>query len=83
MRIDKYLKVSRLIKRRELAKEMLDKGMIKVNGRVAKPALEIKPGDLVALTSPSGKTVEFTILKTLDYTTSEEAGSMYEMKEGQ
>ena len=45
MRLDKFLKVSRVIKRRTLAKEICDQGNVLVNGRVAKAGLEIKPGD--------------------------------------
>ncbi|NMA52265.1 MAG: RNA-binding S4 domain-containing protein [Peptococcaceae bacterium] len=45
MRLDKFLKVSRVIKRRTLAKEVCDQGHVSVNGRVAKAGLEVKPGD--------------------------------------
>ncbi|WP_413376987.1 RNA-binding S4 domain-containing protein [Alkalihalobacillus sp. 1P02AB] len=45
MRLDKFLKVSRLIKRRTLAKEVCDKGRIAVNGQVAKAGTNVKPGD--------------------------------------
>ncbi|MCY0879637.1 MAG: RNA-binding S4 domain-containing protein [Firmicutes bacterium] len=54
MRIDKYLKVSRLIKRRTLAKEALDQGRVSVNGRVVKASYEVKVGDLIELNLPSG-----------------------------
>ncbi|TEB17201.1 ribosome-associated heat shock protein Hsp15 [Pelotomaculum sp. FP] len=47
MRLDKFLKVSRVIKRRTLANEMCDQGHVSVNGRVAKAGLEIKPGDIL------------------------------------
>jgi|LSQX01.1.fsa_nt_gb ribosomal 50S subunit-recycling heat shock protein len=49
MRLDRYLKVSRLIKRRTVAKEVADGGSILVNGKVAKPATEIKIGDELEL----------------------------------
>ena len=49
MRLDKFLKVSRLIKRRTLAKEVADVGRIEVNGRVAKPSTELKVGDVLRL----------------------------------
>lgn len=45
MRLDKFLKVSRIIKRRTLAKEVAEAGRIKVNGKVAKPATEVKEAD--------------------------------------
>ena len=54
MRIDKYLKVSRIIKRRTLAKEALDLGKVWVNGRVVKAAYEIKVGDEISLDIPGG-----------------------------
>ena len=47
MRLDKFLKVSRVIKRRTLANELCDQGHVSVNGRVAKAGIEIKPGDIL------------------------------------
>ena len=47
MRLDKFLKVSRVIKRGTLANEVCDQGHVSVNGRVAKAGLEIKPGDIL------------------------------------
>lgn len=49
MRLDKFLKVSRLIKRRTLAKEVCDRGQVSINGRVAKASAEVKPGDLLSI----------------------------------
>jgi len=49
MRLDKYLKVSRLIKRRTLAKEVATAERIEINGRIAKPASVVKPGDKITL----------------------------------
>lgn len=49
MRIDKFLKVSRLIKRREIAKQLCDAGAITINGKIAKPMSEINPGDKIEL----------------------------------
>lgn len=49
MRLDKYLKVSRLIKRRTVAAEAADAGHITVNGKVAKPSTDIKVGDMLEL----------------------------------
>ncbi len=49
MRLDKYLKVSRVIKRRTLAKEVCDRGQVEVNGRVAKAGTDIKPGDIITV----------------------------------
>jgi ribosomal 50S subunit-recycling heat shock protein len=47
LRLDKFLKVSRVIKRRTLANELCDQGHVSVNGRVAKAGIEIKPGDIL------------------------------------
>ena len=49
MRIDKYLKLTRLIKRRTVAKELLDRGYFTLNGKVAKPSSEVKIGDIITL----------------------------------
>ncbi|MBC7104504.1 MAG: RNA-binding S4 domain-containing protein [Firmicutes bacterium] len=49
MRLDKFLQVSRLVKRRVLAKEMCERGQVRVNGGIAKPAREVAVGDLVAI----------------------------------
>jgi len=49
LRIDKYLKVSRLIKRRTLACEACDQGRIKINDKVAKPSSEVKVGDIIEI----------------------------------
>ena len=49
MRLDKYLKVSRIIKRRTIAKELADRGRILINDRVAKPSSEVKAGDILEL----------------------------------
>lgn len=49
MRLDKFLKVSRLIKRRSVAKEVADLNRSDINGKVAKPASQVKVGDLITL----------------------------------
>ncbi|MBP5154563.1 MAG: RNA-binding S4 domain-containing protein [Lachnospiraceae bacterium] len=49
MRLDKYLKVSRLIKRRTVANEACDAGRVTVNGKVARASLEVKPGDVIEI----------------------------------
>jgi len=50
MRIDKYLKIARVIKRRTIAKDILDFGFVKINGKVAKPSSEVKIDDIIELT---------------------------------
>lgn len=49
MRLDKYLKVSRLIKRRTIANEACDAGRVTINGRAAKASAEVKAGDIIAI----------------------------------
>ncbi len=49
MRLDKYLKVSRLIKRRTVANEACDAGRVTVNGKVAKASVEVKAGDVIEI----------------------------------
>ena len=61
MRLDKFLKVSRIIKRRTVANEAADDGRISVNGRVVKPSYEVKVGDIVEIKF-GGKTSKFKIV---------------------
>ena len=64
MRLDKYLKISRIIKRRTVAKEACEQGRVEVNGKVAKPGLELKEGDVIKITFGSNELkVEVTSLK--------------------
>ncbi len=49
MRLDKYLKVSRIIKRRTVANEACTGGRVEINGRVAKPGADVKPGDRITI----------------------------------
>ncbi|HHU13505.1 MAG TPA: RNA-binding S4 domain-containing protein [Clostridiaceae bacterium] len=56
MRIDKFLKVSRIIKRRTVASEMTQAGRVVINGVKAKPATNVKPGDIVEIGFGQGKT---------------------------
>ena len=62
MRLDKYLKVSRIIKRRTVANEAADNGRISVNGKVVKPSYEVKVGDVVEIKF-GDKVSRFEILK--------------------
>lgn len=76
MRLDKFLKVSRLIKRRTLAKEVADQGRIKINGMVAKASSDVKVGD--ELTVQFGrKIVTAKIEKIVETTKKDEASNMY------
>ncbi len=76
VRLDKYLKVSRIIKRRTVAKEVCDKGRIAVNGREAKPGAEIKPGDQLVI-SFGKKTLVVEVLLTPETVRASEAQDLY------
>ncbi len=77
MRIDKFLKVSRLIKRRALAKDVTDSERILVNNRVVKPSYQVKVGDLISIIFGT-KTIVVRVLKIDNSTKKEDATSMYE-----
>lgn len=76
MRLDKFLKVSRLIKRRTLAKEVADQGRISINGNQAKASSTVKVGDELAIKFGQ-KLVTVKIEAIKDTTKKEEAASMY------
>ena len=76
MRLDKYLKVSRIIKRRTLAKEAVDKGCVLINGKTAKASSPVKIGDILAV-NYKDKKEEFEILEIFEYATEEKAEKMY------
>ena len=81
MRLDKYLKVSRLIKRRTVANEVSDMGRILVNGNVAKPSKQLKVGDVIII-EYAHKNVEVRVLKVPENNVSiQEASSLYEIVE--
>ncbi|MBO4326573.1 MAG: RNA-binding S4 domain-containing protein [Clostridia bacterium] len=78
MRIDKFLKVSRVIKRRTVANEACDAGRVTINGRPAKASADVKEGDIVEVGFGSGKT-RFKVLKVSENVRKEDAGGMYEL----
>lgn len=78
MRLDKYLKVSRLIKRRPVANEACDAGRITVNGRVAKASLNVKVGDVIEI-SFGDKLVKVEVLSTQETYNKDEAKELYKM----
>ena len=78
MRLDKYLKVSRIIKRRPIAKEVADKGRIKVNGVLAKSSTDLKVNDEVEVRF-GNKLLTVKVLEMLDSTKKEDASQMYEI----
>ena len=76
MRLDKFLKVSRLIKRRTVANEACDAGRVSVNGQVAKASVKVKVGDIIE--SQFGtKTVKVEVLDIQETTKKEEAKDLF------
>jgi ribosomal 50S subunit-recycling heat shock protein len=80
MRLDKFLKVSRLFKRRTVAKDIADNDRVFVNGRLAKPSTEIKVGDTIKIIYGS-KILSLRALILVDQTKKDDAAKMYEILE--
>ena len=76
MRLDKYLKVSRLIKRRTVANEACDNGRISVNGRVVKASYDVKVGDKIEI-SMGTRTVAVEVLLVAETVRKDDAAAMY------
>ena len=76
MRLDKYLKVSRLIKRRTVANEACDNGRISVNGRVVKASYEVKAGDRIEI-AMGARTIAVEVVQVADNVRKDDAGAMY------
>ena len=76
MRLDKYLKVSRLIKRRTVANEACDNGRIQVNGRVVKASYDVKVGDRIEI-SMGTRTVAVEVLQVTETVRKDDAAAMY------
>lgn len=78
MRIDKFLKVSRILKRRTVAQEACGEDKVLVNGKTAKPATKIKIGDEVEILYASGS-LKFRVLNIKETVKKDEASSLYEV----
>jgi len=78
MRIDKFLKVSRVIKRRTLAQEACDRDKVTINGKVAKPGSTVKEGDIVEIRFGEN-TTRFRVKKVAEHMRKEETGEMIEI----
>lgn len=81
MRLDKYLKVSRIIKRRTVAKEASEGGRVTLNGKQAKPSTEVKVGDIMEIRFGE-KMAKYRILAVAETVRKADAGAMYELIEG-
>ena len=80
MRIDKYLKVSRILKRREVAKQLALNERLFINGKVAKPSSEVKPGDIVRIIFGI-REISVKVLEVKESVNKQEAFSLYEVIE--
>ncbi|MGI6151831.1 MAG: RNA-binding S4 domain-containing protein [Christensenellales bacterium] len=78
MRLDKYLKVSRLIKRRTVANEACDAGRVAINGKIAKPSTEVKVGDVIGLRL-GGKEIQVEVLSLAEHAPKADAAGMFRM----
>ena len=75
MRLDKYLKVSRIIKRRTVANEACDAGRVVVNGKIARASYDVKVNDVIE------RTVKARVVSVNEYAKKDEAAMMYEIIE--
>lgn len=78
MRLDKYLKVSRIIKRRTVANKACDSSYVTVNGRPAKASYDVKIGDIIEIAYGS-RTTRFKVLSIGEHSTKATAADMYEV----
>ncbi len=76
MRLDKYLKVSRIIKRRTVANEACDAQHVSVNGKVARASYDVKVGDIIEITFGQN-TNRFEVLSVTEHATKETAATMF------
>lgn len=80
MRLDKYLKISRIIKRRTVANEACDAGRVVVNGKIARASYDVKVNDVIELTL-GARTVKVRVVSVNEYAKKDEAAMMYEIIE--
>lgn len=78
MRLDKYLKVTRLIKRRTIANEACDAGRVLVNDKPARASYDVKEGDIVQI-NLGAKPLKVRVLKVSEYATKDDASTNYEV----
>ncbi len=76
MRLDKYLKISRIIKRRTVANEVCDAKHVTVNGKIARASYDVKVGDVIEIRFGE-KTTKYEVLSVSEYATKEQASSMF------
>lgn len=77
MRLDKFLKVSRIIKRRTIANEVCDAGKVSVSGRVVKASYDVKEGDILEIQFGE-KVTKYKVLQVTEYATKQSASEMFQ-----
>ncbi|MEG1547921.1 MAG: RNA-binding S4 domain-containing protein [Clostridia bacterium] len=82
MRLDKYLKVSRIIKRRTVANEVCDLGRVSINGKVAKPSSEVNADDTLDILM-GGRHIKVKVISVQEHAAKGDASSMYELLAGE
>jgi ribosomal 50S subunit-recycling heat shock protein len=82
LRLDKFLKLSRIIKRRTVAKEVCETGRVLVNGKVAKPGTDLKIGDIIEIQYASGA-VKAEVVTMAEHVTKDGARELYKIITGQ
>lgn len=82
MRLDKYLKVSRIIKRRTVAKEVCEGERVSINGKTAKPSTVVKEGDIIEIQF-ANRSLKAKIINIAEHVKKENAKEMYEIIEGE
>ena len=78
MRLDKFLKVSRIIKRRTVANEVCDAKHVEVNGKIARASYDVKVGDVIAIQMGSNLT-KYKVLSINEFAKKDDAANMYEV----
>lgn len=78
MRLDKYLKVSRLVKRRTIANELCDAKHVDVNGKAARASYEVKEGDIIEITMGQNK-IKAQVVTVAEHATKSDASLMYKL----
>jgi heat shock protein 15 len=82
MRLDKYLKLTRIIKRRTVAKDAGESGIVSINGKVAKPSTQVKIGDIIEIQFPQSS-YKVKVVDIKEHVKKEDAISMYEVLENE
>ncbi|MGL5634209.1 MAG: RNA-binding S4 domain-containing protein [Sarcina sp.] len=82
MRLDKYLKVSRIIKRRTVAKEACEGDRVKINDKIAKPSTKVSDGDIIEIQF-GNRILKARIVNIAEHVRKEDAKNMYEILEGE